>query len=167
MLSSTIKTLNASSTTAGALIPKGYAIRSYSVDGKEVLIALHREIMQPPPDLVVDHIDHDKLNNTRVNLRAITQQQNLVNRRVFRNNDTGFKGVTFQDGKWHTAAQKDGRTYHFGFHDDLKTAALVYDCAATLLFGAEYVWRNLPEQPIPPEIEVLVRGYLERAGQSS
>ena len=75
---------------------KGYAIRSYSMDGKEVLIGLHREIMQPPPGLVVDHINHDKLNNTRANLRLLTQQQNLVNRRVFRNNDTGFKGVTFQ-----------------------------------------------------------------------
>jgi hypothetical protein len=144
---------------------KGYAIRSYSLDGKEIIVALHREIMQPPPGLVVDHIDHDKLNNTRANLRIITQQQNLMNRRVFRNSATGFKGVTFQNGKWHTAAQKDGRTYHFGFHDELKTAALVYDCAATLLFGAEYAWRNLPEQPIPPEIEGLVRSYLERRGE--
>ena len=144
---------------------KGYAIRSYTVEGKEIVVALHRAIMQPPPDLVVDHIDHDTLNNTRANLRIITQQQNLMNRRLFRNNSTGFKGVTFQHGKWHAQIEKDGRCIHLGFHHDLKTAALMYDCAAVLLFGAEYVWRNLPEQPIPAEIATKVTMYLRSAGQ--
>ncbi len=143
---------------------KGYAIRSYSIDGKEILVALHREIMQPPPGLVVDHIDHDKLNNTRANLRVITQQQNLMNRRLFRNSSTGFKGVTFQHDQWHARIEKDGQVIHLGFYTDLKTAALVYDCAAVTLFGAEYVWRNLPDQPFTPDLEALVRGYLERAG---
>lgn len=143
---------------------KGYAIRSYSVDGKEILVALHREIMQPPPGLVVDHIDHDKLNNTRANLRIITQQQNLMNRRLFKNSTTGFKGVTYQHGKWLVRIEKDGQIIQLGFHTDLKTAALVYDCAAVRLFGAEYVWRNLPDQSFTLELESLVQGYLERAG---
>lgn len=144
---------------------KGYAIRSHSVDGKEIIVAMHREIMQPPPGLVVDHIDGNRLNNTRANLRVITQQQNLMNRRVFKNNSTGFKGVTFQHGKWHARIEKDGQAIHLSFHDDLKTAALVYDCAAVLLFGAEYVWRNLPDEPITPDIEILVRKYLDAGGQ--
>ena len=143
---------------------KGYAIRSYSVGGKEILVALHREIMQPPSGLVVDHIDHDKLNNTRANLRIITQQQNLMNRRLFKNSTIGFKGVTYQHGKWLARIEKDGHVIQLGFHTDLKAAALVYDCAAVRLFGAEYVWRNLPDQPFSPELEVLVQGYLERAG---
>ena len=141
---------------------KGYAIRSRIVDDREVIIALHREIIKPPPGLVVDHIDHDKLNNTRANLRVITQQQNLMNRRLFKNNSTGFKGVTFQHGKWHARIEKDGQVMHLGFHEDLKTAALVYDCAAVMLFGEDYVWRNLPGKPFPAEIEALVHAYLAR-----
>lgn len=144
---------------------KGYAIRSHSVDGKEIIVAMHREIMQPPTGLVVDHIDGNRLNNTRANLRIITQQQNLMNRRVFKNNSTGFKGVTFQHGKWHARIEKDGQAIHLGFHDDLKTAALVYDCAASMLFGADYVWRNLPDEPMPPEVMVRVQKYLDAAGQ--
>jgi hypothetical protein len=143
---------------------KGYAIRSYTVEGKEIVLCLHREIMQPPAGLVVDHIDQNKLNNTRANLRLLTQQQNLMNRGQFRNNTTGFKGVIYQHGKWHARIEKDGRDIHLGFYDDLKTAALVYDCAAVLLFGADIVWRNLPQQPIPAPIEALVRVYLRKVG---
>jgi len=143
---------------------KGYAIRSHSVDGKEIIVAMHRTIMQPPTGLVVDHIDGNRLNNTRANLRVITQQQNLMNRRVFKNNSTGFKGVTFQHGKWHARIEKDGQAIHLGFHDDLKTAALVYDCAAILLFGEDYVWRNLPDEQISPDIETLVGKYLAVGG---
>lgn len=141
---------------------KGYAIRSYSNGEREIIVALHREIIHPPPGLVVDHIDHNKLNNTRANLRVITQQQNLMNRRLFKNNSTGFKGVTFQHGKWHARIEKDGQDIHLGFHEDLKTAALVYDCAAVMLFGEDYVWRNLPGKPFPAEIEALVRAHLAR-----
>lgn len=154
------------STYRWRLNSKGYAIRSFRLEGKEVVIALHRAIMQPPSDLVVDHIDHDKLNNTRANLRLITQQQNLMNRRLFRNNKTGFKGVIYQHGKWHTRIEKDGRDIHLGFHDDLKTAALVYDYAAITLYGESYVWRNLPGQNIPAEVQALVECYLDRAGMS-
>jgi len=143
---------------------KGYVIRSYSGADKEIIVALHREIMQPAAKLVVDHIDHNTLNNTRANLRVISQQLNLMNRRMFKSNSTGFKGVTYQHGKWHARIEKDGIDIHLGYHVDLKAAALIYDCAATLLFGASYVWRNLPDQVIPPEIEALVREYLERAG---
>lgn len=143
---------------------KGYAIRSFSVSGKEILVAMHREIMQPPRRMVVDHIDHDKLNNSRANLRIITQQQNLMNRRLFKNSTTGFKGVTYQHEKWLARIEKDGQIIQLGFHTDLKMAALVYDCAAVRLFGAEYVWRNLPDQSFSPELEALVQHYLERAG---
>jgi len=47
---------------------KGYAIRSYTVNGQEIVVAMHRALLQPPPHFVVDHLDHDKLNNTRANL---------------------------------------------------------------------------------------------------
>jgi hypothetical protein len=127
------------------LSSRGYTIRSDQTEGREVVVALHRALLLPPPGMVVDHIDHDKLNNTRANLRIITQQQNLMNRRLFRNNTSGFKGVTYQHDKWHARIEKDGQLIHLGFYDDPVVAAGVYDCAAVLLFGRDYVWLNLPE----------------------
>ncbi|MBK9745777.1 MAG: HNH endonuclease [Chloroflexi bacterium] len=142
---------------------KGYVIRSYRNNGKEIVVAMHRAIMQPSPNFVVDHIDHNRINNTRPNLRLLTQQQNLMNRRLFRNNTTGFKGVTYRDGRWRAHLEKDGIDLHLGYHADIKTAALVYDHAAVLLFGADIVWRNLPLETIPSEIDALVRVYLRKA----
>lgn len=143
---------------------KGYAIRSWVVAGQEKVVALHREIMTPPPGYVVDHRDHDKLNNTRSNLRLLTTSENLINRRLFRNSSTGFKGVTFQHGKWHARVEKDEQIIHLGFHADLKTAALHYDAGVILLFGADIAWRNLPNEPIPAEIEAYVRRVLAKKG---
>jgi HNH endonuclease len=144
---------------------KGYAIRSFVVNDQEIVIALHRNLMQPmPPGYVVDHRDHDKLNNTRANLRLLTPSENLVNRRLFCNSSTGFKGVTFQHGKWHTRVERDEQVIHLGFHADLKTAALVYDCGVMLLFGADIPLRNLPNEPIPVAIELYVRGILAKKG---
>lgn len=138
---------------------KGYAIRSYRVHGREIVVCMHRLILNAQPGQYVDHIDQNRLNNVRSNLRLCTQSQNLANRGLHRNNSTGFKEVTFQHGKWHARIQLDERTYHLGFHDDLKTAALVYDFAARLFFG-EFARLNLPDQPIPTDIQTLVHYLL-------
>lgn len=56
-------------------------------------VRLHRLIMNPPADMVVDHINGDPLDNRRSNLRVCTQAENLRNRGLNRNHQTGFKGV--------------------------------------------------------------------------
>ncbi|MBI5914019.1 MAG: sigma-70 family RNA polymerase sigma factor, partial [Bacteroidetes bacterium] len=40
---------------------------------------MHRDIMQPPKGMVVDHIDHNTLNNRWCNLRLVTPEQNYAN----------------------------------------------------------------------------------------
>jgi hypothetical protein len=145
---------------------QGYAIRTLIVDGKQIVLSLHREIMQPPPGYVVDHIDFDRLRNTKDNLRILTVQENLMHRSLFRNTSTGYRGVTYKQGKWHARIQKDGRDIHLGDHEDLRTAALVYDACAVKFYGSEIPYRNLPDQPIPPEIEALVHSYLSRVGET-
>jgi hypothetical protein len=146
------------------LSSSGYAIRSYVREGHEVLVSLHREIMQAPKGLVVDHINHDTLLNTRENLRVVTQQINLMNRRLFSNNSSSMKGVIRQHDQWLARIQKGGIHFHLGFFADLTSAGLAYDSAAMLLFGEEYVWRNFPDLPIPSWIEALVRQHLATAG---
>ena len=40
---------------------------------------LHRYLMNPPNDMVVDHINHCRYDNRKSNLRICTQQENMLN----------------------------------------------------------------------------------------
>ena len=60
---------------------KGYARRSTVIDGKTKNIRMHHAILQPPKGMVIDHINHDKLDNRKCNLRAVTAIQNNHNRK--------------------------------------------------------------------------------------
>ncbi len=142
---------------------RGYVIRSYTVHGREFYVCLHREIMNARRGHVVDHIDHDKLNNTRANLRFVTQQQNTRFRRRFTNNTSGYKGVNYQNDRWHARIEVDERAIHLGYFDDPGLAALAYDAAATRVFG-EFALPNFPDSDIPPKINALVEQVLTRHG---
>ena len=54
---------------------------------------MHREIMKPPKGKVVDHISGNKLDNTRANLRNITQGQNMHNKAKCFGSTSIYKGV--------------------------------------------------------------------------
>lgn len=55
---------------------------------------MHRLIMDAPKGKVVDHLNHDTLDNRRVNLRVGGQRENLQNRqRANSNSSTGVRGV--------------------------------------------------------------------------
>ena len=56
----------------------GYAARSEK--GKRIL--MHRQIMDPPKGMVVDHIDGHRANNLRSNLRVCTRAENQRNQRT-------------------------------------------------------------------------------------
>jgi hypothetical protein len=140
----------------------GYVVRTiHTSDDRRTYICLHRQIMNAQRGQYVDHIDNDKLNNSRSNLRFCSQSQNLANRRLHKNNSSGFKGVTFQHGRYHARIQKDERDIHLGFYDDLRSAALGYDFAATLLFPG-FARLNLPDTETPPNVEAKVLTCLAR-----
>lgn len=64
---------------------------------------MHRYIMQAPKEMMVDHINHNPLDNRRENLRLVTHQQNHQNRQgANTNNRLGMRGV----GTWKAS---DGR----------------------------------------------------------
>ena len=106
------------------------------LDGKRGMIFMHRWIMQPPPGMVVDHINHDTLDNRRANLRVCTRQQNSANRRTVTTSAAGFRGVRRCGARWTAGIKISYRYTHIGMFDDAVSAAHAYDRAAREAFGA-------------------------------
>lgn len=130
----------------GQIRPQHYWRENGRVRG----IGLGRYIMGNPTDLVVDHIDHDTLNNTRRNLRVCTEAQNLRNRKMYRNNKTGFKGVFLDGGIKRPFLVRIGfqnESIYVGSFATAEEAALVYDSEARRLHG-EFASLNFPATPV-------------------
>ena len=74
--------------------PKGYAFTNFGKRPHRRVLFLHRFIMGEPKDKECDHINNDKLDNRRENLRICTRFENSCNRKLFKN-ITGYKGVYY------------------------------------------------------------------------
>lgn len=57
----------------------GYAVWRGIKDGRKQTVRMHRLITACPTDKVVDHINHNTLDNRRSNLRVCTQSDNMRN----------------------------------------------------------------------------------------
>lgn len=75
---------------------RGYAVRTINRSEK---IYMHRVVLKNPPGYESDHINMDRLDNRRGNLRICTVKQNQRNRGLMKTNTSGFKGVYFR-GKY-------------------------------------------------------------------
>lgn len=107
-------------------------------------ILLHRLVAGAGNGCIVDHVNRNKLDNRRSNLRICTCQQNMFNREQQANNQSGYKGVCqTKDGLWQVQIQYCGRAVYLGRYGDALSAAMAYDMAAKRLFG-EYAFLNLP-----------------------
>lgn len=58
-------------------------------------IKLHRYIMNCPDDMVVDHINHNTLDNRKSNLRIVSKCINSQNQLLSKANKTGYKYICF------------------------------------------------------------------------
>jgi hypothetical protein len=115
----------------------GYARRNEWRGGKSHTIRMHRLIHQTPAGMDTDHIDGDGLNNQRSNLRTATSTENMRNRRMRKDNTSGFRGVTWskREKKWVAQIRLDGKRIHLGYYNTPEEAAEVYIRKAIELFG--------------------------------
>lgn len=122
----------------------GYAARnSYNDDGVRYTELMHRMIMKAEPKQDVDHIDGNRLNNQKNNLRACTRSQNQANRQHYPHSISGFWGVYKHYGGWVAAIKVNYNLIYLGLFHSPEEAAHVRDEAAIKYFG-EFATLNFP-----------------------
>ena len=106
-----------------------------NINGK--LLGLHRFIMNPPDGIVVDHINHNKLDNRECNLRICTHQQNSWNSKVNSKNTSGHKGVSWSstNKQWQSYITVNGKPIRIGQFKDIDDAIAARKAAETKYFG--------------------------------
>jgi predicted O-linked N-acetylglucosamine transferase (SPINDLY family) len=119
----------------------GYACRKICYSKK--MIWMHREIMKVKSDEYIDHIDCNKLNNCKSNLRIATYSQNHMNSRKRKNTISIYKGVTFDKkrNKWVAQIKLNYKHYTIGYFENEGKAAKAYNVRAYEMFG-EYARLN-------------------------
>jgi len=125
-----------------------YAVRSWwsKVDKKKIKLKMHRVIIDVPYGLVVDHINHNGLDNRKANLRLATFAQNARNSvRSKSSASSVFRGVYYnkRTGKWRSSIYINNRRKQLGYFRDESDAAKAYDKAAKK-FHKEFAVLNFP-----------------------
>jgi hypothetical protein len=116
---------------------KGYLDRGSRRRGLPKTVLFHREILDFPRCGVVDHINQDKLDNRRENLRIVSPRLNSLNsdRKGRRNPGSRFKGVTRNPSKysstrpWRAMLVVRGVVRHLGVFETEELAAEAYRLA--------------------------------------
>lgn len=111
-----------------------YAIRGSRKEGKTKEVKMARLILGLiDPKIKGDHKDGNTLNNQRYNLRAVTASQSAINRKKFKNNTSGHKGVSWKEANKKWQVQINGK--YGGVFVSLEEAVEVYEKKALVLHG--------------------------------
>lgn len=98
----------------------GYAVRNIP-SGQ---VYMHRLINNTPKGLLTDHINRNKLDNQRTNLRTVNKSINAVNTGLRSTNKSGCKGVSWSKlhNKWEAYIWKNSKKYHLGLFETILEA---------------------------------------------
>lgn len=120
----------------------GYAIRHKHIrvaknKYKSKIIRMHVLVNETLDGLVTDHINRDKLDNRKENLRSVTKSINAVNSKLNSKNKSGVKGVYFDSitNKWRAEIKKNYKKYTLGRYRLLKDALEARKCAEQIYYG--------------------------------
>lgn len=112
---------------------------------------LHRFLMQNELNdntLVVDHINHNTLDNTLENLRICSKRQNCLNSTLYKNSTTKYIGVTWKKdkNKFKSHIYVEGKQIHLGYFTDINEAIKSRLLAELKYFGEFAPQKDLFEQ---------------------
>lgn len=108
---------------------------------------MHQELVKVPKGMVIDHIDHDGLDNRKANLRPATRCQNMYHRKkTAAASRSKYKGVSRRknSNKWLARIRCEKKSIYLGTFASEIDAAKAYDRAAKKYHG-EFASLNFPE----------------------
>lgn len=103
---------------------------------KQKHVRLHKLLLDSGK-FVIDHINGNRSDNRKCNLRLASPCQNACNQKISKKNKTGYKGVSWNHkrGKYESNIGYQGKSYFLGYYDSPIEAAKSYDKAAFKFFG--------------------------------
>ena len=104
---------------------------------------LHRHLLAAAPGVLVDHVNGDRLDCRRQNLRLATPAQNKANSRRRADSRLPFKGIErTRSGRYRAVLTVAGRRYRSGTFAEPLEAARAYDAMACRQWGPAFVRAN-------------------------
>ncbi|WP_119775916.1 HNH endonuclease [Dehalobacter sp. MCB1] len=85
---------------------------------------MHRALLGANSNEFVDHINRNRLDNRKSNLRIVTFQENMNNKSLYKTNSSGHKGVKWNArlDKWQSQITHNKIRVHLGVYDELQDA---------------------------------------------
>lgn len=123
-----------------------YVVRTATISFKNrITIWMHRLIMGTSVNELCDHINHNTLDNQRLNLRNASTFQSAMNRRIHKNNKSGYKGVVKRgNSSWRATVDFRGKHVFCHTFPSAIAAAKAYDENA-LKWHGEFADLNFPD----------------------
>lgn len=106
-------------------------------------IFIHRLVMGLPlkydkeTKIIADHINGDRKDNRKINLRITVKENNPINCGLYKNNTSGHKGVMWNKrlSKWVACIQVNKKSKHLGVFENYNDAVFAREQAEEKYFG--------------------------------
>lgn len=137
-----------SKSTDGFYVRRNVQFRDLDDKIKQKGVMMHRVIIEHAigkkleQTEIIDHINHNPLDNRKSNLRIVSRRQNLQNQK--RETSSKYPGVNWDKNasKWRAKIKLNGKLKHLGLFDDEREAAKAYEQVCRELVGEELVCKS-------------------------
>jgi hypothetical protein len=115
---------------------QGYAYRNNREGNRTPrIIFMHRAVNKTPLHLVTDHINRNRLDNRKFNLRSVTKTANAFNTKRNKNNTTGERGVVYRSekNKWIAQITYNHQPVYIGIYVTKEEAVVAYNAVLAFI----------------------------------